>query len=679
MELTLLSTKLYIPAPRPALVDRPRLLARLNDGMHPGGKLILVCAPAGFGKTSLLADWLRQSEALGMVNTAWVSLDLADNDPARFWSYVLTAIERVLPGVARPPLQALQTPQPPPIETLLTLVINRLAEAAPRQGPIVLALDDYHVISAPAIHAALTFLLDQLPPQVYLILISRADPSLPLARWRARNQLTEIRAVDLRFTVDEAARFFHGAMRLALAEPEVAALAARTEGWAAGLHLAALALQDRADRSGFVASFAGSNRFVVDYLVEEVVARQPAHLQTFLLQTAILERMCGPLCDAVLGLDAQGGHGAADGERALELAGNARLPPSLEAESYSQLILHELERANLFTLPLDDERHWYRYHQLFAEVLRERLRASVPAAAVAELHLRASAWFEQYGFAVEAIAHALAAGSWERAAALVEAWAWPVVFRGQIHTVLGWFTTLPAERIRARPSLGLLYALMLMHTDQLAAAEARVAETEAGLPPDMAEAQARQVRGLALTTRANISFYRGALAGCVAFGRQALARLPETPSLERAAALAFAAHGFLLSGEATAAIERQVAAVVPAARAVDNRFVLLRGFTLLAQLQILQGRLRAAAASYREAALVAPEPDGVQYLIGGAGYAFGLGDLYREWNDLAAAERHLRAGMERLAGGLTANATYLTQGAIALARLQHAAGEPAGA
>ena len=698
MDGSLLSTKLYIPTPRPASVARPHLLARLDACIRGGGKLILVCAPAGFGKTSLLVDWLHAGGPQGAAGSvaalpaastplraAWVSLDQADNDPTRFWSYVMAALEGALSGVGAALLQALQTSQPPPIETLLALAINALDEAARRQGPLALVLDDYHLIDTPAIHSALTFLLDRLPPQVCLILTSRADPPLPLARWRARNQLVELRAADLRFTPEEAARFFGATMGLTLTAPDVAALEARTEGWAAGLHLAALALQGRPDPGRFVAGFAGSHRYVVDYLVEEVIARQPAHIQRFLLQTVVLERMCGPLCDALLGVAEQGAE-ASDGTRvprspsdtAAAVHGTpSPLPP--EAASYSQLILHALERANLFTIALDDERRWYRYHHLFAEVLRERLRAGAAGAAVAALHARASGWFEQHGFVTEAIEHALGAADWPQAAHLLETCTWPVVFRGEIHTVQGWFAALPPEHLAARPMLSLHFANLLMHTDQLAAATVRVHAIAAAIPADAADAQTHQIHGVALSTLGNISFYQGDLAGCVAYGRQALECMPEDPPLGRVAASAFAAHSFLLTGDVTPTMERHVSAVAPVARAVGHRFVLLRALTLLAQLQTLQGRLQAARASYREAEQIAPEPGGVLNLIGSPGYSFGLGDLYREWNQLDAAELHLREGMERALGGLTINASYFGPGAIALARLQQASGDPAGA
>jgi LuxR family maltose regulon positive regulatory protein len=341
--------------------------------------------------------------------------------------------------------------------------------------------------------------------------------------------------------------------------------------------------------------------------------------------------------------------------------------------------LENLERGNFFVVWLDDTRHWYRYHHLFAELLRERLTTGAVSAAVATLHRRASAWFEQQDLGVEAIQHALAGSDWERAARLIEQYAWAVMFSGQIHTMLGWFNALPAAICRTRPTLCILHAIMLMHTNQLDAAEARLLEAEQGLLPDTPEEQARLVQGMVQTTRSNITFYRGDLSRCIVLAQQALALLPEAARIPRTAAAAFAAHAFMVTGDVRPASERQVAAVVPAARAAGNRFVVLRGLTLMAQLQILQGRLHAAAATYRQAAQLAPEPGGLQRLIGSAAYYFGLGDLHREWNDLAAAEEYLAGGMERILADVTPNAQYFELGSIALARLQHARGDHIGA
>jgi LuxR family transcriptional regulator, maltose regulon positive regulatory protein len=689
----LLTTKLYVPPARSQLVPRPHLLARLDAGLR--GKLTLVSAPAGFGKTTLLAEWLqsveRRAQSVEQVQdaptlrstfyalrSAWVSLDAADSDPTRFWIYVIAALDMLEPNSGAAALALLHSPQPPPIEVVLTPLLNALHSLTERA---VLVLDDYHVINAPLIHNALAFMLDHLPPRLHLVITSRADPPLPLTRLRMRAELTELRAADLRFTAEETATFLTEMMGIPLSAADVATLETRTEGWIAGLQLAALAMRDRTDHAGFVRAFNGSNRFVVDYLAEEVLGRLPAHLHTFVLQTSVLDRLCGPLCDAVLGLTPDERPRTKDERHAEVSKSISNTDQSLSSfvfrpstDSYSQLILEELERLNLFLIPLDDERRWYRYHHLFAEVIRSRLISGANSTTVATLHSRASAWYEQQDLEVEAVGHALAAGDWEQAARLIERCAWPVTYQGQIHTVLGWFDALPTGFVGARPAFCTLHAQMLMHTNRLEAAETRLQQAEQGLSLDTQQPQERTILGRVLTTRANISFYRGDLAHSIALGQQALDFMPE-PSLAQAAAMAFAGHIFLITGDVTPAVEHQVAAVAPAARAVGNRFVLMRALTLLAQLQMLQGRLHAAAATYREVEQLAPTPDRLRSMIGSAAYYFGLGDLHRERNDLAAAEQLLVDAIDRASGALTANAVYLVQGFIALARLQHARGD----
>ena len=356
MPIALLETKLYVPRPRRGLVLRPRLSERLDRGA--ASKLVLVSAPAGFGKTTLLTEWLaaRPAALAGERLAAWLSLDRGDNDPASFWAYVIAALRTVASGVGESALALLDAPQPPPIETVLTTLLNDLGAVA---GEIVLVLDDYHVIDAREVQDGMAFLLDHLPPRLHVVIASRADPALPLARMRARGELAEIRAAELRFTADEAAAYLNEMMGLQLTARDVAALEGRTEGWIAALQLAALSMQGRDDVAGFIAGFAGDDRYVVDYLAEEVLARQPERVQTFLLQTSILGRLSGPLCDAVTG---QGG---------------------------GKAMLEALDRGNLFLVPLDDRRRWYRYHHLFADVLQARLLDEQPGQ-VPDLHRRAS-------------------------------------------------------------------------------------------------------------------------------------------------------------------------------------------------------------------------------------------------------------------------------------------------
>ncbi|HLJ34264.1 MAG TPA: hypothetical protein VKU38_11455, partial [Ktedonobacteraceae bacterium] len=430
-EQLLLVTKLALPPVRADLVPRPRLTNQLQPGIQR--PFTLIAAPAGFGKTTLLSTWLQSTPA----SVAWVSLESGDDDLARFWSYAFTALERVHPGSGELALALLRdshSQQLPPIETVLTIWINGLVAL---QNEVVLVLDDYHLITTQPIHRSVTFLLDHLPLQLHLVIATRADPPLPLARLRTRGHLTEIRAADLRFTTEETATFLTRTPGLELSGEDIIALEARTEGWIAGLQLAALSLQGCKDTPGFLKSFTGSHRYIIDYLVQEVLARQPESVQTFLLQTAILERLHGSLCEAVMGVVREPG-----------------------GEANGQAMLEQLEQANLFLMPLDEERLWYRYHQLFAEALRYRLQRSQPNL-VPELHRRASAWYEQHGLVREAVHHALAAPDFVLAARLIEQAFNALVRRGEIATLQRWAAALPDELVRSSIELSVLQGWLL--------------------------------------------------------------------------------------------------------------------------------------------------------------------------------------------------------------------------
>jgi LuxR family maltose regulon positive regulatory protein len=456
MAFPVLTTKLYAPPPRADAVARPQLLARLTRGLSQGCRLTLVSAPAGFGKTTLVSQWLTErmkdeggrmrlgSDANASPSSliphpssfAWLSLDEDDNDPARFLTYLVAALQSVDAGLGQA-LQAMEA-TPPPLGTAVTLLVNDLAASA---VPLVLVLDDYHAIAAEVIHRAVQQLIDHRPLTLHLALVTRADPPLPIARWRACGEITEVRAGDLRFSLPEAERFLSGTMGLAIGQEAVSVLEQRTEGWVAGLQLAALSLQgsDAAHIASFVTTFGGSHRYVIDYLLDEVLRRQPEHLRAFLYQTAILERLCAPLCDAVLGL-------APEGSEVMDTAAEP---------GYAQHILEHLECSNLFLVPLDDRRGWYRYHHLFADFLRVALRQE-PARTV-ELHRRASRWLERQGMLREAISHAMAAGDGERAADLVEragaaAWA-----RADL-SLFALIGTLPRDLVARRPWLCIFHA-----------------------------------------------------------------------------------------------------------------------------------------------------------------------------------------------------------------------------
>jgi LuxR family transcriptional regulator, maltose regulon positive regulatory protein len=635
----LLMTKLSIPFVRPSLVARPGLSEKLDEGL--GRKLTLLSAPAGFGKTTLLSTWIGELSNDGRP-IAWLSLDSGDNDPARFWRYFVTAIDQLKPGSGETALALLGSPQAPPIEAVLTTLLNELVDLS---TDAVLVIDDYHLIESQAIHEALTFLIDHLPPRVHLGIATRVDPPLPLPRLRARGEMTELRADDLRFTSEEAATFLNQVMGLELSAEAIAELEGRTEGWIAGLQLAALAMSDHADVSGFIAAFTGSNRYVLDYLAEEVLGRQPEDLRGFLLETSILDRMCAPLCNAVTG--------HTDGQTTLE----------------------RLEHANLFVILLDDERQWYRYHHLFLDVLRQRL-SQTQVDRVPELHQRASAWFEQQQLVSEGIHHALAARDWERAVRLIESSGVTVVLNQQVQTVLGWIVEIPEGLVRERPALCTIRALALVFLNRPDEAEASLREAERCLRGNPTADEARAILGRIAVIRAAIARFSGDLERCVAMGRRALELLPETKSTarERAAAKTNAALAFQVSGDVAPTNERPLEEVMASHRASGVQIMLLRSINLLGRLRTLQGRLRAAAATYEEAAEVVSGRVGLQDLVNSAAYYVGLGDIQREWNDLDSAESHLRRGMDLFNGTLTVDADVVTHGYLSLARLQQARG-----
>jgi LuxR family maltose regulon positive regulatory protein len=634
-EIPLLATKLYTPRPRTQPVSRPQLAERLQEGME--GALMLISAPAGFGKTTVLAQWLAQS---GMP-TAWLSLEPEDNEPVRFLSYLIAALQTLDPSIGVSALALLSSPQPAPAEIVLAQLANDLLSL--EAAAFALVLDDYHVVTAEPIHRALLFLLEHLPPHMHLILATRADPPLHLARLRARGQLTEVRAADLRFTPDEAGRFLQQVMHLELAQEELALLQRRTEGWIAGLQLAGLSLRGRTDVSAFLSAFSGSHRFVLDYLSEEVLALQAPQVQSFLLQTCILERLYGPLCDA------------------------------MTQEAGGQAMLDQLDQANLFLTSLDDQRHWYRYHHLFAEVLRGRLQQTQPDL-ISELHRRASLWYEHHGMVLEAVRHALAAPELEHVADLIEQYGFTFALRGQLYTMLDWFKRLPDALILTRPRLGSLHSLVLLLSNQVEASSARLDDIERGIEQAPSTEDARAVLGQLALIRGYIALYSGDVEGSITWCRQALDLLPETETGWRTSSFLGAARAYLVSGEATPAVEKHITAAVSLARTSGNLVTFLGSVSLLGRLHILQGRLGAAAHTYGQAMLVTPVQERLQTLVSSADYYFGMGDLLREWNRLDEAEQHLTQGMDLTGGSLTVDAEALSLGYTALTRLQQAQG-----
>jgi LuxR family maltose regulon positive regulatory protein len=650
----LLETKLYVPRLRRGLVARPRLIERMNRGAE--SRMTLISAPAGFGKSTLVAEWLAAAPTSGP-SAAWLSLDQADNQPGSFWTYLVAAVQTVAPGVGARALSLLQEPQPPPIATILATLLNELG-AVP--DDIVLVLDDYHVIDAQDINDAMTFLLDHLPHHVHLVITTRADPALPLARLRARGELVEIRAADLRFTPGEAAAYLNEVMGLDLDAGDVAALEVRTEGWIAALQLAALSMQGRDDVAGFIAGFAGDDRYIVDYLVEEVLHRQPEQVRSFLLETSILARMTGPLCDAVTGQD----------------GGTA----TLEA----------LDRGNLFLVPLDDRRRWYRYHQLFADVLRARLLDEQPAR-VPDLHRRACEWHEEHGDRSEAIRHAMAGGDVARAADLVEL-AWPATGQSdQAATLRRWLEALPDELIRARPVLSVAYAVTLLEGGRVEGVEARLRDAERWLDttadkpeesggPATAmvvvdEDEFRRLPGWIALYRAAQALAVGDVAGTMTHARRALDLVGEDDHPRRGAAAGLLGLVAWTTGDLEAA-HRSYAECVASLQKAEQASTVIGCAIVQADIRIAQGRLRDAMRTYERGLRLATQ-HGAPALRGAADMHTGMSELFRERNDLAAAGQHLLASRELgEENGLSQN-PYRSRAAAA--RIRQAQGDADGA
>ncbi len=568
----LLATKLHPPRLRRGTVDRRRLTDRAA-GELPA--LTLVSAPAGFGKTTLLAEWIAGTAGDDR-RMAWLSLDANDNDPAAFWTYVLAALQKVVPEAGADASSLLRASQP--TTSVVSSLLNELADVP---GEVVLVIDDFHVIESADVHEAVAFLVDHLPPHVHLVIASRADPPLPLARLRARGELLEVRAADLRFTVDEATTYFNESMGLALEPADVGALEARTEGWAAALQLAALSMQGRDDPAGFVAQFAGDDRFVVDYLAEEVLERQPEGVRRFLLETSILDRFTGASCDAVTGGE--------DGKAMLE----------------------QLDRANLFLVPLDDRRLWYRYHHLFADVLRARLLDEDPER-VDELHRRASAWHEAAGDQAEAIAHAMAGHDDERAARLVEL-AVPALFQTrQEWTARRWLTALPAELLSDRPVLSVELVGALMISGEITGVEALLDGIDRWLDPAVDATKAivfdhahfARLPAQVAVYRAALSLIAGDTDATIGHATRALELAEPSDHLPRGSAAALVGLAEWTTGDIDAAA-RHYTDAIESLTAAGHIADVLGCSIALADMRMAQGRLGDAHRTFASALALA--------------------------------------------------------------------------
>jgi LuxR family maltose regulon positive regulatory protein len=626
----ILSTKLYIPPYRPNLVPRPRLQDRLKDSLRLGRKLTLISAPAGFGKTTLVIEWiaglassarLQPADGMPEVRTVWLSLDQEDNDLSGFFTYLVAALQGLSPSVGKATQQLLENNAAPPADALLLPLVNDLAGIS---GSFILALDDYHTISLPAIHAAMAFLIEHQPPQMHIVITTRQDPLLPLARWRARGQVTEIRLSDLRFTQQEAADFLNHTMRLNLQAQDIDALESRTEGWIAGLQLAAVSLQQSAlaggetSRSGFIHHFAGDDRFVMDYLIDEVLLRQPEDVQKFLLETSILERFNAGLCEAVL---AEAG--------------------------FAQNILDYLDRSNLFLIHLDNRREWYRYHHLFAELLRHRLTVEKGRGAAVTLHQRAARWYAENGFTGDSVFHAGEAKDYLWLADLLEkASQSPATWsRGEFNRVLRWMEMLPPEIVESRPRMmaQVSRAYYLTNDTRQGLAWHQKAEAAVNALPPSPEKD--HLLGVLAVNRTYFAMIREEIEEMIADAKEALRLLPEDDPLWRCRAQYALALGEEELGNFIPA-RQYFERVADLCLATGNTFLALNVMSSLAYVQVRTGQLHQAELTCRKGLKIGEMEDAEgsggpsPRLTPAASLVLvGLGAVQFERNELDAAEK----------------------------------------
>ncbi len=608
----LLRTKLFIPSPRLDFVPRPRLIQRLAAGLQ--GKLTLLSAPAGFGKTTLL------SEVISTLNhtVAWVSLDKEDNDPVRFWSYFIAAIQTVHAGVGKNALSALQASQIPHIESILTSLINETAEMP---EDINIVLDDYHMIEAEPVQSATAFLLEHMPSQMHLVIATRSDPPFPLPLLRGRGQLTELRTADLRFTIDETTAFLKKTMNLELSEENVTTLEDRTEGWIASLQMAAISMQGRNDVSEFVSAFSGTDHYIMDYLADEVLDRQEERIQSFLLKTSILDRLSGPLCNDVIGQD------------------------------NSQEMLDRLQAINLFLVPLDGEGKWFRYHHLFADLLRDHLTKAFSDSVTSELHLRASKWFEREALMNEAIHHALEVNDFERAANLIETIAMPMLLKGKLSPFQGWLDRLPYEMITAHPWLCLGCAIINLSAGRLDAGKSYLQMLESTLS-DAEEAclsettpDHNSIRSLVMSIHAIMPSGKGDTKRTIELCQEAFKYLPEDdPTIHSMFAFHLGvAHG--IRGELNSA-SHYLAEADTYGQSAGNFYIALIAIGCMAEIQSRHGQLHRAAETNHRALELGVEKSGGGSLPATGLAQMNLARIHYQWNDLDTAIHHATNAVE---------------------------------
>ena len=627
MFTSLLATKLYIPVQNIRLVPRPHLIQRLQDGLAQARRISLVSAPAGYGKTLLVVEWLRRAQ----LPAAWVSLDEGDNDFVRFTRYLIAALQGQHPKVGQSILQQFEIAQLPNLEGLLTALVNELA-ALPVHTPCVVVLDDYHLIQAQAVHDAIAFLVEHCPPQLHLVLITRADPPLPLSRWRGRGQLTELRLEDLCFTAAETADYLEMTLKLRLTAAELDALVTRSEGWIAGLQMAAASLHECNDIAAFMQALSGSQRHILDYLLEEVLQHLPVDTQDFLIRTCFLDRLCGSLCDVVLG-----------------------------REGTSQALLERLEHANLFTIPLDNQRTWYRYHHLFADLLQTRLHLFVDAQGLAALRLIASQWYAEHGWLTEAVEYAFQAGDFQRAATLIEQTADDLLRRGELVTFKRWIERLPAGQVTAHPMLSVYQAWALLWS---------------GAPFEVITACLQPLKGIELHSirllplQAILVLFQGGISQAVQYAQLALEQLPTHETFLRSMAI-------MVLGSAAQMSDNNDRGQQFHDQAIQDSILsgnLLLSITMLSSLANLlqkEGRLRQAEARYKQALELAVDAQG-QYLPVASRPLVGLASIALERGDVDGIEEQMAHSLQlsQSWGALAVVNTYLV-----LSRVQSIAGK----
>lgn len=609
MPAPILQTKLYRPNLRPDLVARSHLVQKLDRSVQAGARLILVSAPPGFGKTTLLVDWLTQSRH----PAAWVSLDAHDNDPVQFFSYLVHALQAVLPDVGQDLPSSLASHQPSSFEPLLALLVNKLCRLAQNT---FLVLDDYHAIDAPTVHTALTFLIDHLPPPMHIVIATRVDPPLPLARYRSRNEVVELRTDELRFTSQESALFLNQVMGLQLTTQEIAVLEARTEGWAVGLQMAALSLRHRPDATQFIQAFSGSNRYVLDYLIEEVLGHLPEEVQSFLLRTSILDRLTAPLCDAV------------------------------SERTDSQTRLEQFDRDNLFIVSLDQERRWYRYHHLFRDLLLARLQ-QLHVKEIPTLHTRASEWFEQNGLVPDAVGHALAAKDYERSTRLLEQSGGGLLGEGlSLSIFVTWIQSIPREELCRHPLLCLRLAFALILTGHLEPVEALIdaAEQQIQNEPESKGALVRDEKTWSAYVRSYYASFRGESEAALQHARRALAFVRAEDEGMRSAVLTQLGELHAVLGQLDEA-SRNLSQAIPLQVHLGRMHPATNSYCRLAEIAKIQGRLNLAADLYRQNfALIAEQGDRPSGSVGMV--EAGMGDMLRERNQLGEAKELLLKAIE---------------------------------